>query len=307
MTYYYINEALAETAHYANSMRDYEKGSTTARYRSYVDAAAEVAEERKKKYPEEAERIDYLLDKYARKLADWYNRNSSVEAMCPSVLISGAGNFPVKKKEKQNSRREALMQEWEDIARIARRIETVGSDAIMSGDAQALEKLRHRLEQREDAQETMRETNAYWRKHKTLDGCPYLTPEQAQAITEAMAKPYRFDPSPFPTYQLSTNNAEIRRLKDRIAQLEKVKATGTQEHSEEDIGVEGLKIVENAEAMRIQLIFDGKPEEEVRTLLKHWGFKWSPSFGAWQRVLNDNGKYAARKVIEALKEMEAEA
>lgn len=65
--------------------------------------------------------------------------------------------------------------------------------------------------------------------------------------------------------------------------------------------VDGIKVVENAEAMRIQLIFDGKPDEETRNLLKSNGFRWSPSFGAWQRQLNNNGIYATKSVLEKLK------
>ena len=142
MKYYHINEAAARTAHNMNSHSDYIEGTQTARYKRYVDNAAEIAEARKKRYPEEAERIDYLLDKYARKLAEWHNKESAVESMCPSVLVSGAGNFPVRKKEKQNARRDALMHEREQIDAILSRIESAGSDAIKSGDAQALEKLR---------------------------------------------------------------------------------------------------------------------------------------------------------------------
>lgn len=70
--------------------------------------------------------------------------------------------------------------------------------------------------------------------------------------------------------------------------------------------IDGLRVVENVEQMRIQLLFDGKPCEETRTLLKSYGFKWSPKNMAWQRVLNNNGKYAAGKVIEKLKEQQAE-
>lgn len=305
MNYYMIDEAAARTAHNMNSMSDYIEGTQTARYKGYVDRAAEIAEARKKRYPEETERIDYLLDKYARKLAEWYNKKSAVESMCPSILISGAGNFPVKKKEKQNDRRDALMQERARIDAILSRIESAGSDVIKSGDAQALEKLHLKLERLEDLQETMRETNAYYRKKKTLDGCPYLTPEQIEKAKEYLPPEYSAGNNTFEPWQLSNNSAEIRRIKERISQLEKVKAAGMQEHSEDELGVDGLSIVENTEAMRIQLIFDGKPDEDARSLLKHWGFKWSPSFGAWQRMLNDNGKYAAKKIIEKLKEQEA--
>lgn len=62
---------------------------------------------------------------------------------------------------------------------------------------------------------------------------------------------------------------------------------------------------ENVEAMRIQLFFEGKPEPEVRDILKSNGFRWAPSVGAWQRQLNNNGKYAVKRVIRELEEMEA--
>ena len=76
----------------------------------------------------------------------------------------------------------------------------------------------------------------------------------------------------------------------------------------EDIetGIEGLKVVENTEAMRIQLIFDDKPSADVREVLKSNGFRWSPRYSAWQRHLNSNGKYAAKKVLEILKDIAKE-
>lgn len=56
--------------------------------------------------------------------------------------------------------------------------------------------------------------------------------------------------------------------------------------------------------MRYQIIFDGKPDAEIRTLLKSNGFKWAPSQGAWQRQITANGKWTLKKVVEKLKEME---
>lgn len=63
-----------------------------------------------------------------------------------------------------------------------------------------------------------------------------------------------------------------------------------------------MEVVENGEAMRIQLIFDDKPDEDTRTLLKSYGFRWSPSFGAWQRHLNANGVYATKTVLQKLQQ-----
>lgn len=104
----------------------------------------------------------------------------------------------------------------------------------------------------------------------------------------------------FPDYMLTNNNANIRRLEGRIKSLQKTKSQGTQE-SENKF----FKVKENVEAMRIQLFFKGKPEPEVRDILKSNGFRWAPSVGAWQRQLNNNGKYAVERVIRELEEMEA--
>ena len=53
--------------------------------------------------------------------------------------------------------------------------------------------------------------------------------------------------------------------------------------------------------MRLQLFFDGKPDEEIRTILKHNGFRWSGKNKAWQRHLNSNSEYALKYVLEELK------
>lgn len=305
--YYHINESAARTAHEVNSMSDYTANSQTNEYRAAVDEAYAIGEKRKERYPEEAERIDYLCDLYSRKLAEWYNEHFRVEAMCPSVLVSGAGNFPTAKKHKQNARRDALLDKWNSIQSILDRISKCGTDAIKSSDERAIEKLELKIERLTEAQDTMKAVNAYYRKNKTLEGCPDLTEEQTAKLKEAMSGGWHYEDKPFASYQLTNNGAEIRRLKERLAKLKEIKEAGTQEHSEEEVGIEGLTVVENTEAMRIQLIFDDKPDEETRALLKSYGFRWSPRFTAWQRNLNDNGKWAAKKVIQLLKKSAEEA
>lgn len=62
------------------------------------------------------------------------------------------------------------------------------------------------------------------------------------------------------------------------------------------INGEAAEVVRNKEVMRLQLIFDGKPEEETRNRLKSNGFRWAPSVGAWQRLLNNNAEYALKRI-----------
>ena len=59
-----------------------------------------------------------------------------------------------------------------------------------------------------------------------------------------------------------------------------------------DIVINGVRCLENTEAMRLQLFFEGKPAREIITLLKSHAFKWSPSNMAWQRQLTNNAIYA---------------
>ena len=91
---------------------------------------------------------------------------------------------------------------------------------------------------------------------------------------------------------LNNKNAEIRRIKERIAILEKNQAKGTDE-----ILIEGGKIVYNGEAQRLQIFFDGIPSKEVREALKAHAFKWAPTAKAWQRTLTENAKYAVNQYL----------
>lgn len=60
----------------------------------------------------------------------------------------------------------------------------------------------------------------------------------------------------------------------------------------------------NTDANRLQLIFDGKPAENVRAILKNNGFRWSPRYMAWQRQLTENAVCAVWCVVDALDVLE---
>lgn len=64
-----------------------------------------------------------------------------------------------------------------------------------------------------------------------------------------------------------------------------------------EITFDGGKLIWNYEEDRLQILFDEKPNEEKRTVLKKSAFKWAPSQQAWQRLLTRNAEYAARQVL----------
>lgn len=300
MNYYFINEEAARRAKNANSWSDYRDGSATAEYRSMVDEAAEIAEKAKSKVDSEYHgKIDYYLDLYAKKLADNFNKRNEIDARVPSVMIAGGSNFPVRAKEKQNAARDRNWAEYNEIQGLLDKIKSIGHGGIMSDDPNAVDKLIAKLIALQAEQEKMKAVNAYYRKNKTLDGCPILTENEIRAAKADMANGWRCDDKPFPTWALSNNNANIRRTKERIESLQK-EAQRSAEAPKQEEAHDGYTLTENAEIGRIQFIFDGKPDANTRTLLKSYGFKWAPSQGAWQRMLNDNGRRAAKDVMEQL-------
>lgn len=65
--------------------------------------------------------------------------------------------------------------------------------------------------------------------------------------------------------------------------------------------INGVRMLANNQADRLQLFFKGKPECDIINQLKHSAFKWSPSNGCWQRKLTQNAIYAAKTILKTLK------
>lgn len=109
----------------------------------------------------------------------------------------------------------------------------------------------------------------------------------------------------YPDYALTNNNANIKRTKSRLESLKKEKSRETSENEVADLP--GVTIKENVEEMRLQLFFEGKPEPEVRDILKRQAFKWSPRNGCWQRQLTNNARWAVKQAIEEIKRLQEDS
>lgn len=299
MKYYEINETAARRGREQWSFSEYKDGSKTSEYRAQVDEVYKIVEE----LPDDLkEKGAVMAERYARRLAEWYNKQFRIEAMCPSVMISGGSNFPVRKKEKQNAAQDNHYQLYNKIQQIPERIKRLarGSNIIKSGDVDALEQLQKKVEKAEELQAEMKAVNAYYRKNKTLKGYKDYTDEKSAKLDEAIKE--SMWGVPFPPYELTNNNAKIRNAKARIAELERLKesANNTEEQTNE-YSTDLFRVVENTEIMRLQLFFGEKPDADTRSVLKKNGFRFAPSQNnAWQRQLNENGKYALKRVIKEL-------
>lgn len=302
-----INESTARLAKQMRSFDDYKEGSATASYNAQCAEAAAILEKVKAKCAtdEQRERAEYLYNRYCSVLAEAINRDNEIGTRCPSVLICGAGNFPTRKKEKQIAAWDKNMENWRKADHYLDMLKRAHTLAVKSDDPEVLDFLRAKLAGLEEAYALMVSANAYYRKNKTLKGFEGIPADTMAWITRpgvylpggrnGDGSPLAFYGKPFPTYELTNSNANIKRVKQRIETLEAVKASKPIEDEHD-----GYTYRENTEAMRVQLQFDGKPDDETRALLKRNGFRWAPSLGVWQRQLNDNGKYAAHRVMEVL-------
>ena len=294
--YYPINESTARLAHEMMFMSDYKPGSATEEYRASVDKATALVEQRKAvTSPWYHEKLEALLDSYARRLAQWTNDYNCNGASCPSILVSGGSNFPVKKKQRQNAREDALWKEYENINGILEKIKNTGSGSVDLAHPYAREILTERLEHLQKKLNDGKAMNTWYRKHKTLKGFPGMSDEAAARNDAALASLPAFAQRPMPDFELASLRSKIKRVQGRLAELDALKDRQTAPDS--DTEFDGGRIVRNAEQNRLQIIFEDIPSPDLRAQLKSEGFHWSPKNKAWQRQLTENAERAARRVL----------
>ena len=229
--------------------------------------------------------------------------------LAPPWTVTGRANYSKmvterKQRQSENTQRNALDRINQAQERLRKAIQRYSPDAPISSDEpDAIAKLQTKLESLEKTQALMKAANKIIKSKK-------LTRDQAQQqlrslftaakysektierLTVELFQPDFCNRIGFADYRLKNNNAEIRRLKARIADLE---AKRTESSSE--FVIAEIRVVDNVEDNRLQIFFPGKPDVAIREKLKQRGFRWSPSVGAWQRMRSDDAKYAAERIL----------
>ena len=297
--YFPINEKMAGHARSMWSFSEYKPGSTTEEYKSYVNEAYDLADEVAAKDEKAGVRAYAVAERYSKRMAEYFNRDISINLMCPSVMICGPANFPVKKKNRQIAAFDDNREFFNETQKLLDKIKSIsnGSELIKSSDEDCIERLEYKLETLKALQEKMKSANVAIRKKDKEEGNLDLlalgySPDQIKELRT----PDFGGRIGYPAYMLQNNNQEIHRIEDRINSLKAIKDKGTIEEENK-----GYTYREDPESMRIQFVFDGKPSDDIRNILKQNGFRWAPSQGAWQRQLTRNGQWSADIVKKALK------
>lgn len=266
---------------YCGTSFDPEKRGESCR-REYAETLAEIYKELEAEAEKGgtshllAEEWERFHSGYSKRYKDWLNSKSR----CMSVMIAGPSNFPVRQQEKRGNierRRGDEITEYQKRAITAiKRTLRPELAPIMTGDADALERLTEKLATAEKNQEDMKTINAFMRKEKDTEKRIQFLKDKG--ISGDFLKQFYIDGDGVPRFSLTNNGAEIRRLKGRIEEIKR----NHEKKEEEATSGNGIKFISCPAENRVRLFFPGKPSPEIITDLKKSGFRWTPSLGCWQ-------------------------
>tara|TARA_R100000306_G_scaffold58095_1_gene56454 strand:- start:19838 stop:20755 length:918 start_codon:yes stop_codon:yes gene_type:complete len=176
----------------------------------------------------------------------------------------------------------------------------VGDGGVSSDDPDAMKKLMHQVEQLTANQERMKKSNQVIRKYKDNPEGQHnalLVLGYSKDSAQKLLTPDFAGRVGFPSYALTNNNANIRRIQQRIKQLQ-----ANQERETVSVQGAGYEYAEDVEENRAMFIFEVKPAKATRDMLKRHGFRWSPTRGAWVRQLNNAAVWQAKAAMRILDE-----
>lgn len=169
---------------------------------------------------------------------------------------------------------------------------------IYSDDPEALTKLKDRLERLENYRQFMKDANKAWRKYASKNDASELnalgfTGERLEKLIAEVDSHYSWNKRPFEDFRLTNLGANIRRIGDRIKQLERLESKPDEKFEYGDI-----TIFHKASENRVQIKFPDKPSDEIRTMLKRYGFRWAKWERVWQRHYSLDAKHCAEVVVK---------
>jgi hypothetical protein len=261
-------------------------------------------------YQEEQEaRKDRMIERSDKATAEFqatYNRAKDMASVIPFGQPILVGHHSEKRDRKYRDKIHNTFGKAFELDGKAEHYQSkaaaVGTGGIATNDPEAVTKLKDKLAGLEKSQETMKAVNKIIRSKKLSDAEKVAEIEAAGLLTatqaEVILKPDHCNRVGYASYSLSNNSAEIRRIKSRLAELERLRNSTPLEFENDDFSL----CVDDG---RVCFEFSGgKPSEEVRKLLSGAAFKWSRFKSAWVRKATANATAETGRLLERLKAVE---
>lgn len=268
------------------------------------------------------DRLSMAADRAERASLDAYKRSDMREGasgipLGQPILVGhhSEGRHRAALKRADNAMRSSV-ENGKKAAQLRSAADGVGSGGISSDDPAAVRKLQDQIDAAQGVQDFMREANKVIRKAVKAGMVDELSEgfdgfrSEISAVkgsdvrvdqAAALLKPDFANRIGFAGYQLSNNSANIKRMEKRVAVLRAAHAEAEAAGGENVSKIyEGLcAVVDNFDENRLQILFAGKPRDDVRAELKSNGFRWAPSQNAWQRQLNNGAREAAKRFLRS--------
>lgn len=239
---------------------------------------------------------DESIADYKTRYEKYFSSYLGAKSNCFSIMITGGGNFPVRRHEKANrseQRHYEIFREWRQrakkaIIRKAQPAKTYTSE---------LERYRSELAGMQRNHELMKEGN------KRIKAANKSGEDLTQYLTDTFGiAPHMIEWTMKFGFGLQNNNANMKRVEDRIKVLEqKEQAQGTNPITR--YSFDGGEFVVNYEVDRIQIFFGTRPSTEELAAWKAKGlntFNWSPSAKAWQRKITPNAFSCVKRMFDRI-------
>ena len=231
--------------------------------------------------------LDRYQQRYERHFSAWLSSLSNTA----SAAIVGPSNFPtemMKKRRTWADNKYDFFREWRTRALKA-------IEKRMRPPVDELAEARNKLEALRKEQEMMISINKVIRKgDEDMTGQLAALGLNPEEVTKVLTPDVMGDIG-FASYRLKNNNAEIRRMQGRVEALAAKKARAASGNAV--VEGDGVKLVENYDIDRVQLIYPSEPPAEIKQELHKSRFIWSRKNKAWQRKLTRNGIDAAKHIL----------
>lgn len=243
---------------------------------------------------ERAERKAARLGRKAE--GQWQSARAETEhiPMGQPILVGHHSERRHRKALERSDRKMRQAVETSEAAKAAEWSAKRAGYAISSDDPDAIPALEARLAELEASRALSKAINAAFRKGGwgAVEKVPGAT---AKIVTRARRT---LELAPWMKLPMDLKNigANVRRVKKRIAELE----AAAERTAAPPIEGDGFTIEEDVDDNRIRFTFDARPDKETITKMKRSGFRWSRTHGAWQRQLNNAGRYAAHQMAKEL-------
>jgi hypothetical protein len=250
------------------------------------------------------------FERYQQKFKSMYENYLSAKSRTISPMITGPANFPVRRNEKAlNSERKRYDEFSQWLDRAFKAIKKKINEA-KTGEQKA-----------KDIEEGINKNLEYLFKQsesviKCIGG---LLPYSPTLLKNSLERKIINFAKDSPDLAVNVVNSINARCQERFNKdvytskhpiLSKIEAIKAEKNKSAEIKnnttiveFNGVTVISNEELNRIQILFPGKPSEEIRNLLKSNSFKWAPSQSAWQRQTTSNAIYCTKIMIPRLKEL----